>query len=248
MSEIRRNIAFSAVSHAILIAMAVAANSRDAAFYIPANYLSVSLLEYAAESAPEVSWDKKGGRGMNEAGSYITAMKQTGLFDIAITQTETATHAKAEDAGSAPLPHSGIQMNAAQSGGVSSEMPHAAGTAPNIAGGAEIETAGMAGKGVHKGDTGHLHALIRAAIEKAKTYPFIARKKKIEGTVITEFMINSRGLPEDINIRKSSGSGILDSAALNIISMAAPFPAISGHIVIPITFSLINAESSPLPQ
>jgi TonB family protein len=88
-----------------------------------------------------------------------------------------------------------------------------------------------------------IYAFIRSAIEKAKTYPFLARKKGIEGTVITVFTINSQGYPKNVRVEKSSGSEILDSAALNIIAKAAPFPRVDGHIVIPITFSLMKNVS-----
>jgi protein TonB len=84
---------------------------------------------------------------------------------------------------------------------------------------------------------------IRTAIEKAKNYPFLARKKKIEGTVITEFTISSRGYLEDIKVKKSSGSEILDSAAIKIITRAAPFPKVNSKIVIPITFRLKESIS-----
>jgi TonB family protein len=82
------------------------------------------------------------------------------------------------------------------------------------------------------------YALITAAIEKAKTYPFLARKKKIEGTVIAAFRINAKGYPKDINIRKSSGFEILDSAAMKIVTKAAPFPYVVEPVEIPITFRI----------
>ena len=84
------------------------------------------------------------------------------------------------------------------------------------------------------------YALITAAIEKAKTYPFLARKKKIEGTVIAAFRINAKGYPQDINIRKSSGFEILDSAAMKIVTKAAPFPHVSEPVEIPITFRITD--------
>ena len=92
-------------------------------------------------------------------------------------------------------------------------------------------------------DTGQIkdyYALITAAIEKAKTYPFLARKKKIEGTVIAAFRINAKGYPQDINIRKSSGFEILDSAAMKIVTKAAPFPHVVEPIEIPITFRITD--------
>jgi TonB family protein len=94
-----------------------------------------------------------------------------------------------------------------------------------------------------QGDTGQKkdsYALITAAIEKAKTYPFLARKKKIEGTVIAAFRINAKGYPQDINIRKSSGFEILDSAAMKIVTKAAPFPHVVEPVEIPITFRITD--------
>lgn len=94
-----------------------------------------------------------------------------------------------------------------------------------------------------QGDTGQTKdylALITAAIEKAKTYPFLARKKKIEGTVIAAFRINEKGYPQDINIRKSSGFEILDSAAMKIVTKAAPFPHVVEPVEIPITFRITD--------
>lgn len=79
---------------------------------------------------------------------------------------------------------------------------------------------------------------IRALIEKSLIYPSLARKRKIEGTVVTEFSINAAGLPENIKITKSSGFSILDSAAEKTIIKASPFPVVAGRIEIPITFRL----------
>jgi TonB family protein len=84
------------------------------------------------------------------------------------------------------------------------------------------------------------YALITAAIEKAKTYPFLARKKKIEGTVIAAFRIDAKGYPQEINIRKSSGFEILDSAAMKIVTKAAPFPHVVEPVEIPITFRITD--------
>jgi TonB family protein len=95
-----------------------------------------------------------------------------------------------------------------------------------------------------KGNTSNPYALIRAAIEKARTYPFLARKKRIEGTVVIDFTINSKGYPQDIKIGKSSGSEILNSAAIKIVMKAAPFPAVDGKIAVPISFKLTGYPPS----
>lgn len=87
------------------------------------------------------------------------------------------------------------------------------------------------------GDQGLIRQ-IKEAIERAKVYPDLARKRRQEGTVVMEFLINSRGMPEDIRITKSSGFNLLDSAARRTIVRAAPFPVIKGNIEVPITFIL----------
>ena len=96
----------------------------------------------------------------------------------------------------------------------------------------------------YKGNTNNPYDLIRASIEKVKTYPSLARKKRIEGTVITGFTINSKGYPQYIKVEKSSGYEILDSAAIKIIIKAAPFPEVNGEILVPITFKLTDYISS----
>jgi TonB family protein len=80
--------------------------------------------------------------------------------------------------------------------------------------------------------------LIENAIERAKAYPFWARKRGIEGTVYVSFRIGTDGKPEEITIRKSSGSGILDSATLDVVRKAAPYPFIESRVEIPVTYRL----------
>ena len=79
---------------------------------------------------------------------------------------------------------------------------------------------------------------IRSAIQKNLIYPFTAKKRNIEGTVLTEFSINNSGIPVNIKIIKSSGFNVLDSAAVQTIPKASPFPVLKGDIEIPITFVL----------
>jgi TonB family protein len=82
---------------------------------------------------------------------------------------------------------------------------------------------------------------IKASIERAKIYPVLARKRRQEGTVIAEFSINAKGLPQNIQIIKSSGFSLLDSAARDTILKASPFPVIRGTIEVPLTF-ILKAE------
>lgn len=54
-------------------------------------------------------------------------------------------------------------------------------------------------------------------------YPAAAREQKIYGRLQLEVSIKADGSLEDLRILRSSGSPILDNAALNIVRMAAPF-------------------------
>ena len=87
-----------------------------------------------------------------------------------------------------------------------------------------------------------LYASIRNAIERAKIYPLLARKRKMEGTVITGFTIDNKGQPQNIKIEKSSGHEILDSAAIRIVINAAPLACVKGEITIPISFILSESH------
>ncbi len=80
--------------------------------------------------------------------------------------------------------------------------------------------------------------IIRSSIDKAKRYPEIAKKRGWEGTVIAEFSIDRKGVPENITIVRGSGYEILDSAARDTIIKASPLPVIKGKLEIPITFRL----------
>ncbi|HDK81738.1 MAG TPA: energy transducer TonB [Nitrospirae bacterium] len=81
---------------------------------------------------------------------------------------------------------------------------------------------------------------IKSSIERAKTYPVLARKKGIEGTVYIGFRIGPRGEPENLRIIKSSGSSILDKATLAIVKRAAPFPNLDSPVEVPVVFRLTD--------
>ncbi|MDW8323744.1 MAG: energy transducer TonB [Burkholderiales bacterium] len=54
-------------------------------------------------------------------------------------------------------------------------------------------------------------------------YPEAARRNKIYGSLVLTVSINADGTVESIHIDRSSGSRILDAAAVKIVEMAAPF-------------------------
>jgi TonB family protein len=80
--------------------------------------------------------------------------------------------------------------------------------------------------------------LIGNAIKKAKTYPALARRRGIEGTVYVSFRIGPEGEPSDITILKSSGFTILDAATVDVVKKAAPFPYIENRIEVPVAYKL----------
>lgn len=80
--------------------------------------------------------------------------------------------------------------------------------------------------------------IIRDSIERVKTYPLLARKRGIEGTVYLSFRISPQGKPQNLKILKGSGSSILDTATLEIVKKAAPFPYIGSPVEVPVVFRL----------
>ncbi|MCK5512665.1 MAG: energy transducer TonB [Thermodesulfovibrionia bacterium] len=80
--------------------------------------------------------------------------------------------------------------------------------------------------------------IIRHNIEKVKTYPLVARKRGIEGTVYISFGIGPDGEPQELKILKGSGSSILDNATLDIVKKAAPFPHVDIPVEVPVVFKL----------
>ena len=107
--------------------------------------------------------------------------------------------------------------------------------APPASGGDETASAGEE-KGLLPGTI----ELISMAIERVKTYPVIARKRGIEGTVHVSFNVMADGNPYGIKILKSSGFSILDKATVKVVKKAAPFPLIANRIDLPVAYRLRN--------
>lgn len=87
-------------------------------------------------------------------------------------------------------------------------------------------------------ERGDIVGNIRALIAGATTYPISARKLKMEGTVIAAFSISGAGQPEEIEVVKSSGFGVLDKEAEKIIRRASPYPPVGVRVEVPISFRL----------
>ena len=80
--------------------------------------------------------------------------------------------------------------------------------------------------------------LIGRAIERAKTYPVLARQRGMEGTVYVSFRVTPSGEPDEIEIKKSSGHRILDSATVKVVQKAAPYPLLDNRVEVPVAYRL----------
>lgn len=86
---------------------------------------------------------------------------------------------------------------------------------------------------------------VRNRIAKSKYYPRLALRRGLEGQPIVHFTITRRGTIEDLRVAQSSGSGLLDQAALDSVQKGAPFPVIpdvlerdSMTLQLPVSFTL----------
>jgi TonB family protein len=76
------------------------------------------------------------------------------------------------------------------------------------------------------------------AIEKAKTYPRLARERGVEGVVLVRFKVAPSGKIEKVDVVKSSGSDILDQASIRTVQRAAPMPYLNGWVEVPMSYIL----------
>ncbi len=68
-----------------------------------------------------------------------------------------------------------------------------------------------------------LLALLHDAISREQRYPLLARRQRREGTATVSFKLSPSGNMDGINIDRSSGFRMLDTAALGAVSRVAPF-------------------------
>ena len=80
--------------------------------------------------------------------------------------------------------------------------------------------------------------LIQTAIEQVKNYPRLARERGIEGVVRVRFRLKPSGSIEKVEIIRSSGHTILDTASVNTVYRAAPMPYVQGWLEVPLEYVL----------
>ncbi len=243
--EIRHNIFISIMIHTMIIASVfITYRIRDTAIRVPINLMAVSLFEETADNRTTSSPPPQAKTERVTKEKYALPHPSPGndkklLFHdqmgkketIAVENTQGPFTVSAND-------HDGLSetINIQQGDKIMNRpnppLPHSK------------ERIGAPGKNTLSQGTNDPYALIRTAIERAKMYPLLARKKRIEGTAVIGFTINSNGYPQEVRTQKSSGYEILDSAALKIVTKAAPFPKVNGEIIVPITFKLMESSSS----
>lgn len=88
-------------------------------------------------------------------------------------------------------------------------------------------------------------ARIRQTIDAHKHYPRLARRLGHEGRVVVAFTIEADGRLAGVRVVESSGSELLDEAALEAVREAAPFPPFPSGIsrkqwsfTLPLSFTL----------
>jgi len=86
---------------------------------------------------------------------------------------------------------------------------------------------------------------VRDGIDAAKRYPRLARQAGFEGSTLLAFKLLSSGDVQDLRVVESSGHSILDEAALNAVTRAAPFSEAGSRIagafielILPVVFQL----------
>ena len=79
---------------------------------------------------------------------------------------------------------------------------------------------------------------IRGKIERAKFYPLAAKRQKMEGSPVVEFQINKDGSVQNVELKQTSGSPLLDDAARQTIKQAQPFPFYPEPVALSIHYAL----------
>ena len=81
-------------------------------------------------------------------------------------------------------------------------------------------------------------AAVRARIDAAKAYPPLARRRRVSGTTVVSFGLDASGALARADVADSSGSDLLDGAALAAVRAAAPFPAAGCSYSVPVQFRI----------
>jgi protein TonB len=242
--DLKRNLVISAVLHVMLFAAVLPLVGRATGTRVPPVVIDISLV---AETLQSLGGPKPAQEPRRQAA-------ESALVPAAAPKRTEEERTKA----SAPMKETVVSVPQTVSAPARQESGLTSSSQPGGSGVASGNPAEAGGPGV-SGDTGHHvkggqtaspsgvpHAAvsavilqnIKARIESVKAYPLMARRRGTEGSVLVEFAINAKGMPENIAVLRSSGSEVLDAAAKMAIIKAAPFPDFAGSIEVPITYRI----------
>ncbi|MEW6001282.1 MAG: energy transducer TonB [Nitrospirota bacterium] len=261
MLDIKQNIIISLILHTTLIIVSFSINFRERVYSLPEGYILVSVIKEFSGDRLFTSEDNTEKHHYNQE-ILLLQLKITennkdkiaepasvqsdgfGRNDLTMTdegslkgsQTENITSEYKEENIPLESPHTPLWKK----GGVGDFKNTSSQII--VKGQPEDEILDRVEKGSRK-DTSSFYDFVRAAIERIKSYPLLARKRGMEGTVLVSFRIDGKGLPQDVTIVKSSGYQILDEEVPKMLRKASPFPELKGEIVIPVTFRLTESFS-----
>lgn len=86
-----------------------------------------------------------------------------------------------------------------------------------------------------------LVSLLHAAIQKQQRYPASALQMEREGNTTVTFVLLPTGFIKQLKIIQSSGTAVLDEAAIAAIHHALPFKGIDKHLVVPQVYQITVA-------
>lgn len=158
-----------------------------------------------------------------------------------------------------PVPQSAQRREPARSTALRSEARSAGAAAHEPGRSASLAAPGPGGAGGATAGTGEGEPSLPPGFVTGSPdnplprYPAVARRRGIEGTVTLDVLVSAEGLPERVAIARSSGSGLLDEAALEAVRRWRFRPArrgteaVEGRVTVPVTFRLIEPERAALP-
>ena len=104
-------------------------------------------------------------------------------------------------------------------------------------------SAGKAGAAEGNAARSNYPGLVVSKLRRALRYPASARRAGLRGEVLIHFVVSRNGNVGSVRVASSSGSPVLDRAAIDTVRRAAPFPAIpssanrsSWQFTLPIAF------------
>lgn len=152
-------------------------------------------------------------------------------------QVQPAKKKKPEQAKKKPAPQ-------APGNGGQSQAEARKGTAAGRTEGEQAEAGESRGKAMREGNASasNYPGKVVSKLRRSLRYPAEAKRQKIRGEVHVAFTVSSGGGVSGVRVVRSSGSPVLDRAALDTVQRAAPFPPIpdgraNWPFTVPLAFS-----------